>query len=261
MGKRKLHSSDSSGCASVRKRVTRSRRLKDVSEQSAREIPVREDEKSVSLADGCHATSAYINPLAALRNPREAHPVLDLPYFPMTVAKIIVGFVPTTLMKLQFALESGPHHPLVKDHALIPSRVVLPEACLLLFTVKEAQFEFKTKHTRSMRGWGFPTLHGALKGSRAKKVLQSGVRSTLGWGGHLPESFWEELLMKLYYAGFVSRKQSFWAYTLADMGALVIEEIGSVQPVLHFIERDGHRPKASVSSHPNLHKFAEEKDD
>eukprot|EP00470_Lotharella_oceanica_P013282 CAMPEP_0170180332 /NCGR_PEP_ID=MMETSP0040_2-20121228/21596_1 /TAXON_ID=641309 /ORGANISM="Lotharella oceanica, Strain CCMP622" /LENGTH=176 /DNA_ID=CAMNT_0010424923 /DNA_START=263 /DNA_END=793 /DNA_ORIENTATION=- len=172
----------------------------------------------------------------------------------MTVARIIAGYAPTGLMKLQFTLESGPRHPLVKDHALIPSRVVIPEACLLLFTVKEAQFEYKTKqhNTRGFRGWGFTVLHGALRGSRAKAVLQTGVRSTLGWGRHLPESFWQQLLMKLYYEGFVSRTQSYWSYTLADLGALVVEEVGSVQPVLRLIERDGHRPKPSICSHPNL---------
>eukprot|EP00466_Bigelowiella_natans_P014907 jgi/Bigna1/66729/fgenesh1_pg.2_\ len=185
----------------------------------------------------------------ALLDPTKANACIALPlkqYLPvMTVTKLVLEYAPSALARLHEST-SLLQHPLVLDR----TRCTTPEACLFLLLLKEATHyrpkkkkkkkkkkkgktgESNTKPPRA-RGWGFKTLYGGLRGSRAEAVRKSGVVATLGWGRHLPEQFWRKMCTLLERKNFISPRLcrfmygSGISYTLSEQGERLIAELAS----------------------------------
>mmetsp|Transcript_18780 Transcript_18780/g.26437 ORF Transcript_18780/g.26437 Transcript_18780/m.26437 type:complete len:331 (-) Transcript_18780:239-1231(-) len=196
----------------------------------------------------------------ALLDPKKANACIAIPlkkYLPvLTVTKLVLEYAPSALVRLHKSM-------LALRHPLDKPRCTTPEACLFLLLLKEAtHYRPKKKKKRKKgnsggsnakppkaRGWGFKTLYGGLKGSRAEAVRKSGIVATLGWGRHLPEKFWKKMCTLLERKNFIAPRLcrfmygSGVSYTLSEQGERLIAEVvagigGGVEIVTNIIQED-----------------------
>lgn len=147
-------------------------------------------------------------------------------YLPTPLCSMVMEYVRDHFSRFRKAIRKLPSPWANRD--------LTAEACLMLRTVEDATRNVamgKNHSSHRILGWGFKVLHGILKGSRAENCRKANVRSTLGYGSHVNESLWQDILNTLESNQYVVSQYcngpfgGGYAFTCSERGRRILMDV------------------------------------